>query len=207
MSRASCTYSSANPCEPCRMMRAGNGPSPLGRATAARMSPPSVLTCSHDTESDVVAADLWETVGRPDTLSSTDGACVRGAQPMAGSESSAASSAIPLPGDAAPIRLVIGPSWHPPLRDASGGLHRDASRRAFPVAESVQCSGAAAASTARPTGSCNVRRPPWSRRVCDLTRASSSHVVQRPLDLRLVVGILCMIKYLSYGQLAASGSD
>src|SRR5215213_5444644 len=90
------------------MMSVGNGPVPLGRATAARMTPLSVLTCSHETESGAVGAGACETLGGLDLPLSGNGDAVRRAQPVARNESSVANAAMRLlPQKTCLIRVII----------------------------------------------------------------------------------------------------
>jgi len=89
------------------MISAGKGPAPLGRATAARMTPLSVLTRSHETESGAIRAGAWETLGRLDIPLSGDGDVVRRAQPAARNDSSVANDAMRLPQNTCMIRVII----------------------------------------------------------------------------------------------------
>ena len=89
-------------------MSVGNGPAPLGRATAARMTPLSVLTCSHETESDAVLAGDCETLGGLDMPLSGNCDAVRCAQPAARNDSSVADDAMRLlPQNTCLIRVII----------------------------------------------------------------------------------------------------
>jgi len=89
-------------------MSVGNGPVPLGRATAARMTPLSVLTCSHETESDAVPAGACEALGGLDMPLSGNGDAVRRTQAAARNDSSNADAVMRLlPQKTCLIRVII----------------------------------------------------------------------------------------------------
>lgn len=89
------------------MMSAGKGPAPLGRATAARMTPLSVFMWSHETESGGVRTGAWETLGFPDIPLSGDGDAVRRAHPAARNDTSIANDAIRPTLNICMIRAII----------------------------------------------------------------------------------------------------